>query len=48
MFRVGGQRLRGAVGVINARVEEVCRSGRERQTATECCGHRWEGRAVIM
>ena len=34
MFRAGGQRLRGAVGVIIARVEEVCRSGRSRQTAT--------------
>lgn len=40
MFRAGGQRLRGAVGVIIARVEEVCRSVRP-QTAdgSECCGH---------
>ena len=39
MFRAGGQRLRGAVGVIIARVEEVCRSAAD---GSECCGHRQE------
>lgn len=49
MFRVGGQRLRGAVGVIIARVEEVCRSVRPLAAdGRECCGHGRREGAVIM